>query len=131
MKRNDPFVVVVLLGLAFVTRCAEAQLPTAWRLASTPSSWRFEHRVLQDYFADRDAMNGECAIVDIDGDGHPDLWWSCYAFVTNKAAYQRQKDLYQMAWYQGPDFRQMFRMHKGVTHGGNWCDVNGDGRMTW
>jgi hypothetical protein len=116
------------LGMAFATRGADAQLSTRGALSPTPP-WCFEHRVLQDFFVDPDAMNGECAIVDIDGDGHPDLWWSCYAFVNDKAAYERQKDLYQMAWYQGPDFKQMFRMHKGVTHGGNWCDINRDGRM--
>lgn len=96
---------------------------------SKSSDWHFEHRVLQDYIVDPDAMNGECAIVDVDGDGHPDLWWSCYAFAKDKAAYERQNGLYQLAWYKGPDFKQIFRMHKGVTHGGSWCDINGDGRL--
>jgi hypothetical protein len=117
-----------LMGLAGVAQRADAQGPAAGA-AISPTPWRFEHRVLLDYSIDPDAMNGECAIVDIDGDGHPDLWWSCYVFLTDKAAYDRQKDLYQMAWYKGSDFKQMFRMHKGVTHGGSWCDINGDGRM--
>jgi hypothetical protein len=117
-----------LANLVFVARGAQVRNPAPG--AGSPSLfWHFEHRVLPDYFTDPDAMNGECAIVDIDGDGHPDLWWSCYAFLSDKAAYDRQKDLYQMAWYKGPDFKQMFRMHRGVTHGGNWCDINGDGRM--
>lgn len=93
--------------------------------------WRFEPLPLENYITDPDAMNGECAIVDVTGDGHPDLWWSVYAFQnskSDKARYEKQKDLYQMAWYKGPDFKQMFRMHKGFTHGGNWRDMNGDGR---
>ena len=117
-----------LVSLTGVAQRAEAGSSAPAARPSTPP-WHFEHRVLQDYFTDADAMNGECAIVDIDGDGRPDLWWSCYAFVHDETAYGRQKDLYQMAWYKGPDFKQMFRMHKGVTHGGNWLDINGDGRM--
>ncbi len=128
MKKIDLLMAISLLGMAFVAQRLDAQTSST-SLPSQPPEWSFEHRVLQDYFTDPDAMNGECAIVDIDGDGHADLWWSCFAFLTDTAACERQKNLYQMAWYKGPDFNQMYRMHKGVTHGGNWCDINGDGRM--
>jgi hypothetical protein len=95
---------------------------------SAAEAWRFEHRLLPDYFTFPDAMNGECAIVDIDGDGHQDLWWSTYAFLRDTKRHDPQKDLYQMAWYKGPGFQQMYRMYRGVSHGGTWFDLDGNGR---
>ena len=128
MKKIDLLMAISLLGVAFVTQRLDAQTSST-SLQSQLPEWSFEHRVLQDFFTDSDAYSGECAIIDIDGDGNPDLWWSCFAFAYDSAAYKRQKDLYQMAWYKGPDFNQMFRLYKGVTHGGNWCDINRDGRV--
>lgn len=100
--------------------------------ATQPVEWSFEYRALADYFIEDDAMNGECAIVDINDDGHLDLWWSVYAFSTSKKRqehYQRHKELYQMAWYKGPEFKEIIRMYKGVTHGAGWVDMDNDGDM--
>ena len=128
MKRIYLLMAGSLLSMASIAQRMDVQTSST-SLPDQLPEWSFKHVVLKDYFTDSDAMNGESAITDIDGDGYPDLWWSCYAFVHRKQDYERQKDLYQMAWYKGPDFGQMFRMHKGVTHGGNWCDINGDGRI--
>jgi hypothetical protein len=64
MSTRGLIFIASLLGLPFVTNHSDAQIPAQRPMPPSPA-WRFEHRVLHDYRVDPDAMNGECAIVDI------------------------------------------------------------------
>ena len=82
-------------------------------------NWPFEHKVLQDFHPLKTGHSGESAIVDINNDGKPDIWFN---------ANNGKNNLYQMAWYKNPSW-QLYRNARGNYLGGNWIDIDGDGDM--
>jgi len=85
----------------------------------TAKNWPFEHKVLEDFHPVKTGHSGESAIVDINKDGKPDIWFN---------ANNGKNDLYQMAWYKNPSW-QLYRIARGNYLGGNWIDIDDDGDM--
>ena len=110
--KKDPVVFVIVLFLV----CVNGPLRAA--------DWIFQEIIIDDNPPQPSRIT-DCAIVDINGDRKPDLWFSA-----RKGGHE--DDDHFMPWYENTGDMKNWKRHlpfQGPVCYGTWGDIDGDGDM--
>lgn len=110
--KKDPVVSVILLFLM----CVDGPLRAA--------DWIFQEIIVDDNPPQPSRIT-DCAIVDINGDSKPDLWFSA------RKGSHKDEDHF-MPWYENTGDMKNWKRHlsfQGPACYGTWGDMDGDGDM--
>jgi hypothetical protein len=110
--KKDPVVFVIVLFLM----CVDGPLRAA--------DWTFQEIIVDDNPPQPSRIT-DCAIVDINGDGKPDLWFSA------RKGSHKDED-YFMPWYENTGDMKNWKRHlpfQGPACYGTWGDIDGDGDL--
>ena len=110
--KKDPVVSVILLFLM----CVDGPLRAA--------DWIFQEIIVDDNPPQPSRIT-DCAIVDINGDSKPDLWFSAH-----KGSHKDEDHF--MPWYENTGDMKNWKRHlsfQGPACYGTWGDMDGDGDM--